>query len=502
MIDRIFIGFVCCLWGGFVSAQDSLGVYKEAIRERTDQIQGLRNSFYTVPALRPYLYKHAATPVKISYFNEQKERYNPQLGKGDQGLSFMTSSYQNNTFKDYTVWGEASYGNYKAKEVRFNETSDYDLVFPYVTSDSVGGDLSTEKYHFSGGIARTLGSWTLSAEGGYTANLSHRKVDPRPSNNSSDLDLAFGASYALSPKYVLSGNVGFRYYKQRNVLKFVSVLGRPPVVYLNGMGSFNNLLSGFSDTNDAILYELTGSEASISFVPKNNLGWFAHFGYKQYTGYRVLLASRDHSNDWTDAYMNGRFGYSGENYGFNYGFLGSLDLQTKKGTEGLFSNNGHEVGLQKIAELSTYRYYNYRYRLDLFFGKKNWSIKPYASYNPFKEQYLSPFREQMVEKINLGIKGQFMQELKSGLLGFSLNLEKENVLEKTATFGSLKQGSGLRDLLQQQYQYLSAEPFNLTAQGRYDFIVSDQIKPYVSVETQKSWTINRRFYCLNIGLVF
>ena len=502
MINRIFIGFVCCLCGGLVRAQDSLQVHKEAIIERTSQIQGLRNGFYTLPALRPYLYKHAATPVKISYFNEKKERYDPQIGKGNQGFSIATSSYQNNIFEDYTVWGEASYGSYKVKQVRFNETSDLDLVFPYVTSDSVGGDLSVEKYHFSGGIARTLGAWTLAAQGGYTANLSHRKVDPRPSNNSSDLDLAFGASYAVSPKYLLSGNAGFRYYKQRNTLKFVSVLGRPSIAYLNGLGSFNNLLSGFSDTNDAILYELIGSEASLSFVPKKKLGWLATLGYKQYTGYRVLLASRDHSNDWTDTYMNGRFGYSGENYGFNYGFLGSLELQTKKGTEGLFSNNGDEVGLRKISELSTYRYYNYRYRLDLFFGKQNWSVKPYGSYNPYKEQYLSPFGERMIEKVNVGIKGNFIQELKSGLLGFTIDLEKENVLEKRAAFGSVKQGSGLSDLLQQQYQYLSAEPFNLTAEARFDFIVSNQIKPYVGVDAQKSWTINRQFYCLNIGLVF
>lgn len=52
-----------------------------------------------------------------------------------------------------SLWGEARYKNGKKTGRRWNETSDYLLLYPYVMGDTVGGDLKSEQYYFSGGYA-------------------------------------------------------------------------------------------------------------------------------------------------------------------------------------------------------------------------------------------------------------------------------------------------------------------------------------------------------------
>ena len=52
-----------------------------------------------------------------------------------------------------TLWGNASYKNQELRKVRWNESVDSDLLYPYFTADAVGGDLHSEQYAFMGGFA-------------------------------------------------------------------------------------------------------------------------------------------------------------------------------------------------------------------------------------------------------------------------------------------------------------------------------------------------------------
>jgi hypothetical protein len=38
----------------------------------------------------------------------------------------------------------------------WNENADYDVIYPYVAADSIGGDMKFENYTFSGGYAKSL----------------------------------------------------------------------------------------------------------------------------------------------------------------------------------------------------------------------------------------------------------------------------------------------------------------------------------------------------------
>lgn len=492
---------VCSLWQ-MVSAQDSLKMHLQGIRERTDQVQIIRNDIYESPALRPFQYQQSMTPLDISYFNDNKDLYHDQVGSGQKGFRISTDSYQKQAFPNITLWGNAKYENFKIQDLRFNETSDYELLFPYLTADSIGGDLNTEVYAFSGGIAKEIGRWIIAGQAGYRANLSHRKIDPRPVNNSSDIKSGFGVSYAINPRYLLSTNIDLRFYKQRNQLSFVSVLGKPANYHFNGLGAFNSLISGSSETQGDVLYQLHAVGTKFTLAPRNEKGVFLQLGMDQTAGFRTLPLSTSHANDWKDQVISGKAGYLQNHQTWRYGISASLNLQTRKGVESLFNNDGTATGYVKISELSSYRYYQFDYQLETYIGQKDWSIKPYASYSQIKEQYINPFREQFANSINFGIQGQYLWELNQGLLGITLNLRQQKVLDNHSQFNQVVQGSGIAALLQQNYNYLIAEPFSIDGLVRYDFAQKKQIKPFVKAQAISASEINQQHFVLSFGIMF
>lgn len=102
-----------------------------------------------------------------------------------------------------SLWGEARYKNGKKTGRRWNETSDYLLLYPYVMGDTVGGDLKSEQYYFSGGYAYRKGSYTIGAEGSYGADIEYRNADPRPKNLTGDLYFTIGMSWKTGNHYAL-----------------------------------------------------------------------------------------------------------------------------------------------------------------------------------------------------------------------------------------------------------------------------------------------------------
>ena len=96
----------------------------------------------------------------------------PQLGKQDiDGSVHIESALrQRNNF----AWGAASY-TYRATEgIRFNETTDYPLLAPYVMGDTAHtARLHQDLYTFGAGTVHRLGNWLLSLTADYRAIWLH-----------------------------------------------------------------------------------------------------------------------------------------------------------------------------------------------------------------------------------------------------------------------------------------------------------------------------------------
>ena len=115
---------------------------------------------YTNPATR--YYQHCTSLTRISLngvYGKEDEAALLQAGDGYLKGAVDVSSWIK--LSDRTrLWGNARYTTGKETDVVWNETADFELLYPYVMADSIGGDLSLQEYAFTGGYSGRAGKFT------------------------------------------------------------------------------------------------------------------------------------------------------------------------------------------------------------------------------------------------------------------------------------------------------------------------------------------------------
>ena len=169
--------------------------------------------------------------------------------------------------KKVSLWGMAHYTNGQTRHIRYSETSDFDLLYPYVMADTIEGGVSRkETYDFVGGFALRKNKWTVGAEGRYTAQLEYRTVDPRPKNLTGYLQVkaGMGRSGLFNDTYEGGLSVGVRRYKQTNTLEFYNETSRPAVYHLTGLGmDYFRFRGSYTST----YYKGLGWDATVELRP-------------------------------------------------------------------------------------------------------------------------------------------------------------------------------------------------------------------------------------------
>ncbi len=179
------------------------------------------------------------------------------------------------------LWGNVDYKNGKKDHVQWNESADYLIVYPYIMSDTVGGNnLHQEEYSFSGGYAQSgLINWGLQID--YRALKQYRAKDPRPDNTVSDLFLHGGISYQIGSAYALGGDILLRKYKQKNSINFRSDIGIPTIYHSTGLGTDMYLFAG-KQVGYTIQYTGDVYGAAIQLLPSTRQGLILDMGYQYF----------------------------------------------------------------------------------------------------------------------------------------------------------------------------------------------------------------------------
>lgn len=120
--------------------------------------------------------------------------------------------------------------------MKWNSTADFLLLYPYVMADTLGGDLTFERYAFKAGWASVWKKMKIGAEARFRAEHEYRTTDPRPRNIVTDLTLRFGASAPLLASHELGLTGGLRFYKQTNNVAFLREAGVIPEYHMLGLG--------------------------------------------------------------------------------------------------------------------------------------------------------------------------------------------------------------------------------------------------------------------------
>ena len=242
-----------------------------------------------LPDSRLQLHSSSLTTVHITGTCKQDRHQPTSLGNGFAEFSVGADSYirlaenakrkARKKDKEYSdaFWGNAHYTYGRKQAVIGNETSDYLTLFPYIMSDTAGGDLTYEKYSFGGGYARGNDKIRWGASLDYVAKQEYRKVDPRPRNITSDLNIEASMAFRLPGRYFLGFGIEGGLYNQSNQVAFYNPLGGPPTYNMTGLESY---LTRFSLDNTSIDYAGGHYGSSLSLSPGGRQGWHSTLSYK------------------------------------------------------------------------------------------------------------------------------------------------------------------------------------------------------------------------------
>lgn len=428
-----------------------------------------------------------------------------QRGSGKKVAVFKADAYQpiSDSIK---VWGNVLYNNGIIKNVVWNETSDIEFLYPYLSADSIGGDINSETYYFNGGYAQQLRNVILGAKLKYRALQEYRDIDPRPKNTVADFEISAGLGCSVSSKYTLSFAGSLRRYKQTNLIKYLSPLGGNRTYHLTGLGMD---YVRFSGTNNNIYYKGNGVGATFDLISKDKNGINASLAYNRFWFEKIL-------SDLNDLSMSDLLNQSYlANISYTTGtskVLGvklSTEYIKKNGTENLFGTSAGNVWT-KIAEAKMYSEEHLNAQISGIWEQnifhKSFFVFPSVGFNSLSLNYLTPTRSIRAQHLEAGITFGYSQQVGITLLTINTQAKYKYCTDKKSELNDVQTSHIMYNLVHATAELLQSSCANYRLMFRADFSTSRKIAYFIQIQANiysyvvLNSTSNNISACLGIAL--
>lgn len=432
-------------------------------------------------------YQHTDNYTEISLNGEYKdedEAFVLQQGTGYTKEAFRVQAY--NRLNDNAIlWGGASYTTGRLRDVIWNSSSDYELLFPYITADSVGGNLRHEVYSFAGGYAYRLRSkTTLGIYGQYRAQHEFRKVDPRPRNIVSDISATAGVSQEISPSYAVSVSFMGQIYRQNSSVSFYNAIGQTPQVLMLGMGVVAG--AAYSGTNN--LHEGYGSDFTLELVPIKGSGFSGKVAYRRFYVKRVLPShnSLPITELLTRTYC-ATLSYTGEIKDIiTLGIKGDYKRSTRDGVESVMGEpTGNHYPI--LAHLKMWGYSGEEYEIRGYAGNETarrlgWAIEPSYDRSSYKSEYAYKSRSMSIDRERYGVTITVRYAFDKARLSFKSTFDKYKCRDAQLDIPVANTPAGIAEMLQYSFGQYSSNFDRWGAGVRADLKLSAKLNFFVDVE--------------------
>ena len=376
-----------------------------------------------------------------------------------EGDGLIQGSFNAESFltldRNSAVSGNVSYERGQKKNVVWNETSDFDLLSPYVLLDSLGGNLQKEQYSFSGAYSKKGENLIWMLKGGYRALHEYRTIDPRPRNITSDMNVRGSVGHTFR-KYTLMAAAGYRRYQQSQGVEFVS-----PV------GANTNLFHGTGLGNDFVRFESTGTYSNTRYK-----------GYGLDGG--ILLRSASGN---IDAGMNGSFfsvtrHLTSQNEApitvlytrkvnafaswkiftekkFNAALIGDVTYRRKDGDENVIDNT-HTGDYERLMALRMYANNDLDAVLKAVIRKsddeRRLTLEPFTRFAYESEKYMYPQSSTFVASITGGMEAGFARKKNTWIIDGKISGEWTGCLSSSFEVASVAGREKFHDAWESMYR--------------------------------------------------
>ncbi len=476
------IPLACCLLATLslqAAAPDSTHVLERVAEYRT-----LRTDFHRLPYANPALMwrRHATSLTEVetgAHFRHEDRPVVMQQGDGHRLATVGVRSFANRA--EGSLWGEAGYSNGTYTNLKWNETSDFALLYPYVMGDSVGGDLRSEQYRFQGGYAGRAGRIVWGAEAAYRATLAYRQVDPRPRNIAARLQAALGAAWDGWTRYRLGLSVHASKYKQENNIKFYNEQGSPALYHFTGLGIDYYRFRG---ERKETYYKGYTLGASLDLLPRDGSGWAATVAWRRFQFEKIISSLNELPMAEVVEYVGqAETGYTCHQGDRSWGVRADATLLHRAGTENLFGTPANNI-YPLIASARQYARRVTAGTLVAYYERKTpgswaWAVQPRLSLCRQTEAYASPARQMAATHFTTHLTLQGSKQWNGVLLTAGLSGEWTASLHPSLQLEAGAQGAGL-EALYNNFAALSASRGDAGAHVRADFAIRSRCSLYLA----------------------
>ena len=484
---KIFlIAFLC---GGVCAAQTQPRSIHERILSHSSAIEhDVFSLVYNNPAMKSLMHNSTLTTVQLN--GEYKKEDLPSVVQEGDGLRMGTVDVQSFIRKkNNSLWGQAYYKNGKKLGRCWNETSDYALLYPYVMGDTIGGDLKSEEYFFSGGYAYNTSKYIIGVEGAYKASIEYRNADPRPKNLTGDLKVKLGAAKYLSKHYLL-GIMGYaRKYKQTNDLAFYNELGVPNIYHFTGMGTDYYRFRGAKGES---FYKGHAFGGSLELLQAKNKGISAAVQYNNFQFDKVISSLNElPMAEVKEDQLRSEIAWKqADNNPHQWGIKANVDYTRRQGRENIFGIStgniftqidAQEKYMNKIYSGALTGVYEYTSA-----EKLRISVLPAVFYTDIHTTYILPHKDMKVSFIGTQMDVRVVYPIKKWMLhgefGF---VNRFNSQARLDIQPNLREGEENMNVpVRSNYEALSADSNGFHTTIRSDYSWNAKYSVYLAVNYQ------------------
>ncbi len=421
------------------------------------------------PALHGMAYGRSYSEMALTYdYSRQTQAFVQEQGDGHALGSLAVSSYLRMS-EQTAAWGAASYTTGQQHHIRWNSTSDYALLAPYVMADTLGGDTHRERYAFSGGYATRWHRLLVGGEMTLRADHEYRDRDPRMRGIVTELTLRGGAAIEAAG-YRWGAAVSGSLYKQTNSVDFYNELGKIPEYHMTGLGTE---YSRFAGEQTELAYRGGGLHLTLDADPTHGHGTYAHLAVgsssyeRQLTSANAVPLSRliyntaEATAGWKQDGPRRRALYA------------SLTLTRRSGDENITGKSDSQY-YPVIGTLTLYKDRQADASIGAMYGvadgSRVWTLGLQTGYRSRRERYVYPERKIDRAHVYATLQGEWSREV-SRRTALTLRADASHYLRVSdgITMPYANMTAAFTDMVNRTYRFAKASytAANVTVRGDY-----------------------------------
>ena len=404
-----------------------------------------------------------------------------QKGSGHDYGKFMARSFRRLSGKN-SVWGHAGYRRGTIYDVRWNSTSDYDIIYPYVTADSLGGNLTSEEYTAGGGYGHRTGRWSWGIEGNLRASHEYRTVNPRPRNIVTDIDASAGAAFTAG-KVRIGLHIRTEIYRQRSDVDFYGDKGIIGEYFMSGLGAH---YARFKGNDNGTMFKGHSWSAGISVIPDSHKDgfYFSALYNRQITEKTLTDKNKLPLQKAVPNTVSAMFAWTGgKGSRYLWGISASSSYRYTGGYESIVAENiSNEY--RSLGELEMFQSDKLSVRVDGTWGqdtdKASWYLTPGIRYMSSREIYRYPRQCEEWAYLTAGTGFLYRRYIRRTALEIEAGTFWRQCISETMDIPTATLEPSMAGMLRSNHLMASSDYVQGRIKLRADFMTGKNLDIYVS----------------------